>query len=127
MLRRFHSWMNRFSGNFVSRAPSAAKTSRSFCLQIEGLEERLVLSANNLVPNIPIASPAHEVVHAGGTATPAGSYGPTGYQPAQIRHAYGIDQIRFSNGTVQGDGSGQTIAIIDAYDDPNIASDLAQF
>jgi hypothetical protein len=31
------------------------------------------------------------------------------------------------NGTVTGNGQGQTIAIIDAYYDPNIASDLAKF
>ena len=40
--------------------------------------------------------------------------------PAQIRSAYGI-------GSISGDGAGQTIAIIDAYRDPNIANDLAQF
>jgi subtilase family serine protease len=49
--------------------------------------------------------------------------------PAQVRHAYGFDQIRFAaNGrTFQGDGTGQTIAIVDAYDDPRIASDLHVF
>ena len=30
-------------------------------------------------------------------------------------------------GTVTGSGAGQTIAIIDAYDDPNIVGDLHQF
>ena len=40
---------------------------------------------------------------------------------------YGFDQITFNNGTVAGDGSGTTIAIVDAYDDPNIANDLHQF
>ena len=30
-------------------------------------------------------------------------------------------------GSVKGDGAGQTIAIVDAYDNPNIASDLAAF
>src|SRR5437762_41574 len=49
------------------------------------------------------------------------------YTPAQIRHAYGFDRITFSNGTVQGDGTGQTIAIVDAYDQPNIATDLHTF
>jgi subtilase family serine protease len=51
------------------------------------------------------------------------------FTPAQIRHAYGFDQITFSaNGTsMAGDGRGQTIAIVDAYDDPNIQSDLAHF
>jgi subtilase family serine protease len=52
---------------------------------------------------------------------------PSGYSPAQIRAAYGIDAITFSNGTITGDGAGQTIAIVDAYSDPNIASDLATF
>jgi subtilase family serine protease len=42
------------------------------------------------------------------------------YTPAQIRHAYGFDQIPL-------DGSGQTIAIVDAYDDPTIVSDLRTF
>jgi hypothetical protein len=52
--------------------------------------------------------------------------GPTGTTPAQIRHAYGFDQISLPNGAAA-DGSGQTIAIVDAYDDPNIANDLHQF
>jgi subtilase family serine protease len=36
-----------------------------------------------------------------------------------------VNQINF--GSVTGNGAGQTIAIIDAYYDPNIASDLKQF
>ncbi|MFI5378755.1 MAG: hypothetical protein ACHRHE_05635 [Tepidisphaerales bacterium] len=43
-----------------------------------------------------------------------------GYTPAQIRHAYGFDQVA-------GDGSGQTIAIVDAFNDPNITADLHMF
>jgi hypothetical protein len=42
------------------------------------------------------------------------------YTPAQIRHAYGIDQL--SN-----QGNGQTIYIVDAYNDPNIVSNVATF
>ena len=42
------------------------------------------------------------------------------YTPTQIRHAYGFDQLSY-------DGTGQTIALIDAYDDPTAASDLASF
>src|SRR5947207_2370947 len=49
-----------------------------------------------------------------------------GYSPAQIASAYGFDKIALANG-VQGDGSGQTIAIVDAFNDPNIASDLGTF
>ena len=53
-----------------------------------------------------------------------------GYTPQQIDKAYGFDSISLTNssgGTVKGDGSGQTIAIVDAYNDPNIASDLKAF
>ncbi len=58
----------------------------------------------------------------------------SGFTPAQIRVAYGINAIRFSS--VVGDGTGQTIAIVDAYDDPDLvdstsagfaSSDLAKF
>jgi subtilase family serine protease len=42
------------------------------------------------------------------------------YTPSQIRHAYGVDQAGL-------DGTGQTIAIVDAYDHPDIASNLATF
>jgi hypothetical protein len=49
--------------------------------------------------------------------------------PAQVREAYGVGLITFGSGlgSVPGDGSGQTIAIVDPYDDPNIASDLQVF
>jgi hypothetical protein len=60
-----------------------------------------------------------------GRAAPQSTPGPTGYTPAQVRHAYGFDQINF--GGAAGDGTGQTIAIVDAYDDPTLASDLVQF
>jgi hypothetical protein len=49
------------------------------------------------------------------------------YSPAQIAHAYGFDQVTFANGTVRGTGAGQTIAIVDAFDDPNIAGNLQTF
>jgi subtilase family serine protease len=40
--------------------------------------------------------------------------------PAQIRHIYGFDQITNL-------GAGETIAIVDAYNDPNIAADADTF
>jgi hypothetical protein len=49
-----------------------------------------------------------------------------GFTPQQLRHAYGFDQIRF-NSTILGDGTGQTIAIVDAFDNPNSAADLHVF
>src|SRR6266853_1273593 len=60
---------------------------------------------------------------------------PSGYTPAQIRHAYALDQIGFLTTAGVPDsakynataGLGQTIAIVDAYDDTSLASDLHQF
>jgi subtilase family serine protease len=49
-----------------------------------------------------------------------------GYTPAQIRAAYNFDQLTLSNGAAA-DGTGQTIAIVDAYNDPNIVADLGVF
>jgi Ca2+-binding RTX toxin-like protein len=48
-----------------------------------------------------------------------------GFSPSQIAQAYGLNQVSF-NGTA-GNGAGQTVAVIDAYNDPNIKSDLRAF
>jgi subtilase family serine protease len=45
---------------------------------------------------------------------------PSGIAPTLARHAYGFDQIT-------NQGAGQTIGIVDAYDDPNIQNDLNEF
>jgi len=50
-----------------------------------------------------------------------------GYTPSEIEQAYGIDNVTFSSGTVKGDGSGETIAIVDAYNAPDIVADLGVF
>ncbi len=92
--------------------------SRRFIPALECLEDRNLLTT---------VSPG---VHLLGQSlvSPATSGGlPSGFNPAQIRQAYGFNQITFNNGAVVGDGSGQTIAIVDAYDQPNIANDLAVF
>ena len=62
-----------------------------------------------------------------GVEVPLASSGPTGYTPTQIRTAYGFNQITFDGGTVAGNGAGETIAIVDAYSDPDIVGDLQQF
>jgi subtilase family serine protease len=86
---------------------------------IEPLEHRLLLSASLkhealVVPN------SHVLPAVVGTA-------PAGFTPAQIRRAYGFDNVTFGDGTIQGDGEGQTIAIVDAYNQTNITSDLGVF
>lgn len=69
--------------------------------------------------------PSLRLYHSGSGSSPFSTSSPTGLTATQIRHAYGFDQILI--GGVQGDGTGQTIAIIDAYDSPTIESDLHSF
>jgi subtilase family serine protease len=74
-----------------------------------------------------VATPDVILLSSVGSASPQAVTATGPYTPAQIRQAYGFNSITFNNGTVTGDGSGQTIAIIDAYDDPNIGNDLHAF
>jgi hypothetical protein len=118
--RAAHVRRNKQAANY-----KACRGQASNCrtLRIEGLEHRNLLSLT--VPGY--ATPDYVAYVAPNSVSPLSTAGPTGYTPAQIRQAYGINQITFNNGTVTGDGSGMTIAIVDAYDDPNIANDLHQF
>ncbi len=47
------------------------------------------------------------------------------YTPTELQGAYGFNSITFNG--VAGNGSGETIAIVDAYNDPNIQGDLNAF
>lgn len=82
-------------------------------LSFESLEVRTMLSADALSSDLVEFSKAA-----------AGSIG-GGLTPAEIRAAYGFNNVSF--GSTTANGAGQTIAIVDAYNDPNIASDLATF
>ena len=98
---------------------------------LEVLEPRVLMSARGISvlklggtrpgrPAIPAAYASlapllHDSVAPHDT-TPSGS----ALTPAQIRHAYGLDLIT-------GDGTGQTIAIIGAYDNPSAWTDLQAF
>src|SRR5262249_41968111 len=93
-------------------------------LMLEEWESRALLSASG--PGGWIAQPNLSIAPLANVNPLAGSAGPAVYTPAQIRHAYGFDAIRFANG-LPADGSSQTIAIVDAYDDPNVALDLWRF
>ena len=100
------------------------KRTRTHRPMLESLEIRLVpsgLSASRLQASPDVALSQARLLS---DASPAS---PGGFSPSQISQAYGFNQITFDNGTVEGNGSGQTIAIVDAYDQPNIASDLATF
>jgi Subtilase family len=106
--------MRRTNGATICRGQSRPRHDR---LRLEVLEARDVPAGVH--PTIHRFEPPSNVA-------PFGTSGPTGYTPAQVRHAYGFDQISFTGGVV-GDGAGQTIAIVDAFDNPNVANDLHQF
>jgi subtilase family serine protease len=64
--------------------------------------------------------PGVAILHRGDAGGDTGSPPSGALTPAQIRHIYAIDRIPEL-------GAGQTIAIVDAYDDPNIFGDADVF
>ena len=86
--------------------------------RVETLEVRLLLSAT--------ASPTFILSGRGlGRFAQRAAAGVAPIDPAQMRAAYGVNQISF--GGTAGTGAGQTIAIVDAYNDPDILSDANSF
>lgn len=94
---------------------------------VESLESRQLLSASPALHPQPGGAPQRAAVH---HVKPnlvrlrvhqhSTTYNGYGHTPQQMRAAYGF-------GTTGNEGAGQTIAIVDAYDDPNIAADLGVF
>ncbi|MFT3785815.1 MAG: hypothetical protein QM770_06570 [Tepidisphaeraceae bacterium] len=85
---------------------------------IDSLESRTLLATFH--PTFRLLDPLP-----GEGKTPAVMSPAVTYTGSQLRKAYGIDTLTF-NGTPL-DGTGQTIAIVDAYNAPTIEADLAAF
>jgi hypothetical protein len=81
------------------------------------------LQPPNLLTNATNATP--DFINLGPASPSAASATTAPYSPAQIISAYGVNDI-FFNG-VAGTGAGQTIAIIDAFNNPDIISDANAF
>lgn len=83
-------------------------------LHLEQLETRSLLTA---APTAPEVSVQDVLAPASGISPAVDSGSPVGMVPSQIASYYGINSITFNsvNGVVQGNGAGQTIAIVDAY------------
>ncbi|MGW5655971.1 S53 family peptidase [Streptomyces humi] len=62
-----------------------------------------------------------QAARTGVTPKAADASTPSGYSPTNLRSAYGLTSAAASN------GSGETIAIVDAYNDPNAEADLATY
>ncbi len=73
------------------------------------------LESRELLSDMPLALPTYKMAPLAGSGPPSGSF-----SPAQIQEAYQFNQVSFN-------GSGETIAIVDAYNDPGIQSDLNTF
>ncbi len=86
---------------------------RRFTTAVIQLESRDLLTTM-------VADPLYRLVANAGSSPSSSSL-----TPAQVAAAYGFNKINF--GSVTGNGAGQTIAIVDAYSDPNIQSDLNTF
>jgi hypothetical protein len=97
---------NRKSQNSLLSRSRNLRRSSSFRPQVERLEERALMSH----AGFPAASPTYILLNGGqrssglagehragpgSGATPAGYSSPEDYTPAQVRHAYGFDQISF--------------------------------
>jgi subtilase family serine protease len=103
---------------FLAAKPAAR---RRPALSLERLEERQLLStlstANSalLPPVLPAVSSSDITILPDGGGVPSALY-----TPAQIRSAYGVSQIT-------DEGKGETIAVVDAFSQPDIASDINKF
>lgn len=117
--------MRRLTRSYRARAARSLRAS-TIRLGLEILEDRLVPS-NLPATSLPIAVPGTELISSPAVTANGLPGQPAGFSPQQISQAYGFNQIYFQNGAIKGDGSGQTIAIVDAYNQPNIASNLRTF
>jgi subtilase family serine protease len=91
-------------------------------LSLERLEERQLLSTAPL-GNLQALPPVQPDIQSAGELGPLGlpsSFPSAVYNPSQVRTAYGVNQIT-------DEGQGETVAIVDAFSQPNIQSDVNLF
>jgi subtilase family serine protease len=96
----------------ASESPNASVTSNGS----KGMSMRL-LHAKVCPSSAFGAARCHSLVEVDNAGTPLAAAAPRGYGPADLKSAYKIGS----------GGAGKTIAIVDAYDDPNAESDLAVY
>ena len=90
-------------------------------LVLEALEGRWIPSVSGVSSLGAVAGAVPvEVMGPQGTLVPLQTTAPTGYTPQQLQTAYGLNQVSFSG--IKGDGAGQTIALVDAYDNPSFVN-----
>jgi subtilase family serine protease len=105
----------------ASGGPSNLPPTGQFATKVQSAE-RVKLWGPNVVAACPDAragdAQCFALFRTGLQHAPAGGSGPdSGFTPSQLQAAYNLPSTT--------KGSGQLVAIVDAYDNPNIASDLA--
>jgi Subtilase family len=111
-----------WSNASLAMCPSRARYRGRPGLRVEELESRTLLSVSSLASQLSLQSLVR-------LDAAINSPFPSGYTPYQIRHAYAVDATSFLKGTthVAANGAGQTIGIVDWFNDPTIINDLAVF
>jgi hypothetical protein len=115
------------------RSKISSVVSRLQSASCEALEPRRLLSGNTAISKQSLPAPTDNfVILQSELATADGYSSPSGapITPDKMRGAYGLGNYNASNITfngVQGTGAGQTIALIENGDDPDIAADLTAF
>lgn len=107
--------------NAVGNLPKAATgPGQSFSTEASARQRKLwgpnVAAA---CPRRPRGAQCHALVRTDSPAFRNATSGPEGYTPQQLEQAYNLPSYS--------KGSGQIVAVIDAYDNPNVESDLAYY
>ncbi|HET6328177.1 MAG TPA: hypothetical protein VFG04_26065 [Planctomycetaceae bacterium] len=119
---------SRRSRRQTQRQPQFVQQSICCGLSVEELESRTLLSATVAVTNSLLGAKPTLVIGAnlGPKLSPniqPNTVAPI--NPSQMQVAYGINQISFNG--IAGTGAGQTVAIVDAYNNPDIIADTSTF
>ncbi len=107
------------SGAPASPAASGPTAPRA---DASGIGQTMRLAHAPVCPGVPAGSArCHSLVLVDAAGNPYATTSPSGYGPSDLQAAYGLAQAAASQ------GAGQTIAIVDAYDDPKAESDLGVY
>ena len=125
-VKKFRAFDIRSTGSNMKTRFSKSKRpvpcSRFRGCALERLEPRELLSAAAIMD---VA--AHPLAVWSKAARPSAVTAEAPFTPAQISHAYGLDRLPAFSGGAAANGAGQTIAIVDSYDDPTLAADVSVF
>jgi subtilase family serine protease len=98
--------------------PSAVKGAPPSTMANNTGQEMRFLHAKVCPSAAPLTARCHSWVRVDPSGVEAAATTPSGYTPADLQSAYNLSTAG---------GAGQTIAIVDAFDDPNAESDLAVY